>query len=312
MAGMVKIALRMKNDVPIRTIEELRENFDLAKATEYFLDGRLLKWLDGRYYEEEAEKVRNLNKDDEKFAKKLCAVLGVEYPEDEEVDVKEADILNEKLRKLRQRTDDEEILSHAAQVAFSQEDLADLLEDRDETTIYLCGEKFSIPARFESRKYIGILGKPEIKMAIKTFEELKAHDITFENVTLPKNLSAPPAPPVLKEIIQGHAVIRDTAKYKDDSVYNGSHSVTMSTGYFLVFILDGEITLDSRIRIFRNKQVVYNGGVFALVDKDYTGDHFVNKLPEGNARIHFDKIPALQIDDVVEAYTLQTSADENS
>ena len=206
-------------------------------------------------------------------------------------------------------------MSHAAQVAFSQEDLADLLEDRDETTIYLCGEKFSIPARFESRKYIGILGKPEIKMAIKTFEELKAHDITFENVTLPKNLSAPPAPPVLKEIIQGHAVIRDTAKYKDDSVHNGSHSVTMSTGFFQVYLLDGEITLDSRIRILRNKQVVYNGGVFALLALLYDKSEFANKIPLGLGRssyIHFDKIPALKEDDIVEAYILQTSDDENS
>lgn len=53
----VKIPLIMKNGEKAKDMESLREHFDVETVVGYFLDGKLSKWLDDRYYEEEAEAV---------------------------------------------------------------------------------------------------------------------------------------------------------------------------------------------------------------------------------------------------------------
>lgn len=55
----IKFPLKMKNDIEVRDLEGLKENFDIKKVVGYFLDGKLLKWLEARYYEEELEKYQN-------------------------------------------------------------------------------------------------------------------------------------------------------------------------------------------------------------------------------------------------------------
>ena len=187
MAKKIKFALKLKDEADVRTLEALQEHFDFEKVTAYFLDGKLLEWLEDRYYDEEAEKIRALDKDAKDFHQQLCNALGVPYEGEDEIDIEALERLNEKREKLQQLTADKDIIAHAAQTAFSQEDLAELL-DEDEHTIYLCGEKFSIPSRVTNRKYIGILGKPEIKITAETPEELTKKEIFFENVLLPEHL----------------------------------------------------------------------------------------------------------------------------
>ena len=187
MAKKIKFALKLKDRSDVRTLEALQEHFDFEKVTAYFLDGKLLEWLEDRYYDEEAEKIRALDKDAKDFHQQLCNALGVPYEGEDEIDIEALERLNEKREKLQQLTADKDIIAHAAQTAFSQEDLAELL-DEDEHTIYLCGEKFSIPSRVTNRKYIGILGKPEIKITAETPEELTKKEIFFENVLMPKQL----------------------------------------------------------------------------------------------------------------------------
>ena len=150
MARKIKFALEMPDGMKVRgSLEELQEHFDAETVTGYFLSGKLMEWLEDRYYEDEAEKLRSLDKDAPDFRQQLCSILGVEYAGDEELDVAQLERLNEKKALLRQKTDDEEIISHAAQTAFNQEDLADLL-DMDKPLIYLCGEKFNINSRVKS------------------------------------------------------------------------------------------------------------------------------------------------------------------
>ena len=292
MAKKIRYALKM-NNVDVRSLESLKDNFDLEKVTAYFLNGKLLEWLEDRYYEDEAEKIRNLDKNADNFAQKLCKVFGVEY-HNEELDLKATAMLDENLAKLKQLTDDNEILSHAAQVAFSQEDLAYLL-DEDATTIYLCGEKFSIPASFENRKYIGILGKPTIKISIKTFGELEANGIAFENVNLPKNLLPPPPPPVVTEIIQGRAEIT-----RHSPTYNRE-------GYYYMDLLEGKITLYSRVRVLRDNREIYDGTVFSL--NNGKNDCLRYRKYGNQYEIHFDKeISTFENGDIIEAYVLETSS----
>lgn len=182
MAKKIKFALEM-NGVKIRSMEELQENFDLDAAVQYLLDGKLLTWLEDRLYDE-AEQIAELDKNAPDMKEQLCEILGVEYEDDSGLDVYDLERLNEKKRILNTMTDDEEIIANADKTALNQEDLADLL-NADEDTIYLCGESFSVSVRFSNKKYIGILGKPKVKVKVTNQAELDNKNIIFENVTLP-------------------------------------------------------------------------------------------------------------------------------
>lgn len=153
----VKIPLVMKNGEKAKDMESLRENFDVETVVGYFLDGKLSKWLNDRYYEEEAEAIAQLERDDPHLASKLCNILGVEYNGGDAIDTEEIIRQKERLAHLRQLTDDEEILRHIDRVAFDQEELAELY-DRGVETIYLCEGNFKIPKSKQDLTYQMIAG----------------------------------------------------------------------------------------------------------------------------------------------------------
>src|SRR5574344_1141209 len=112
MAKKIKFALMMADGCKVRTLEDLREHFDLEKVTGYFLDGKLQEWLVDRYYDTEAETLQGLETTAADFSRNLCAALGVECEDesDEAVDLEAVERLNEKRVFLQQRTDDADIL----------------------------------------------------------------------------------------------------------------------------------------------------------------------------------------------------------
>lgn len=95
MAKKIKFALKLKDRADVRTLEALQEHFDLEKVTAYFLDGKLLEWLEDRYYDEEAEKIRALDKDAKDFHQQLCNALGVPYEGEDEIDIEALERLND-------------------------------------------------------------------------------------------------------------------------------------------------------------------------------------------------------------------------
>ena len=177
----------MADGAKVRTnIEELREHFDIHSVLGYFVSGKLQEWLADRYYDEEAEKIGELNKDDKELNNKLCSILGVEYMETDKADMETLHRINEKKAILRQVTSDTNIIDNAEWVAFDQEELADLL-DEDATTIYLYGDKFNIPVRRKNMTYIGV-NNPQISINAKEYKDIESNDIKFVNVTLPEVL----------------------------------------------------------------------------------------------------------------------------
>ena len=52
----IKFALELKDGQEARSMEELREYFDLRKIIGYLHDGRLVEWLEDRFYQDEAGK----------------------------------------------------------------------------------------------------------------------------------------------------------------------------------------------------------------------------------------------------------------
>lgn len=157
----------------VRTIADLRKYFDLETVLGYYSDGQLLRWLEDRYYNEEAEKIRALEVPSEKFNQKLCEILGAAYSKEEDkgLDISTAvkNIKNKERHKgrrelLEKYTADEKILSSDDIVAFSQEELDALVQkiyslkpdDDGKRVIYLCGEHFNIPANIEDIIYRGV------------------------------------------------------------------------------------------------------------------------------------------------------------
>lgn len=195
MAKKIKFALEMANGVQVRNIEELRDNFNQGKVMEYFVNGKLVEWLEDRYYDEEAEAISEIEENAPDAAKKICKALGVEY-EDDGNDMEDAINVAEKTAKLKKVTNDEAILKNAAYTAFDQEDLADLL-DAGVKTIYLYGDVFSVPVkRISDIKFVGILdSEPKIKLPSScTNEMLGEKKIVFEDVLLPKEFRSEAVP----------------------------------------------------------------------------------------------------------------------
>lgn len=186
MARKIKFALEMKNGELVRDIESLREYFDIEKVVAAFLDGKLLTWLEDRYYEDEANAISNLNKNDTMLNQKLCQIFGIDNSVDikEEIDPELIEIRNKKLLKLKQYTADEKILNNVDYVAFNQEELADLLDEGIDK-IYLCQNRFIIPLRQKNKKYIGV-GKVEVVIKSKTKLNFKELGIEFSNITFDK------------------------------------------------------------------------------------------------------------------------------
>lgn len=157
MVRKVKFPLEMADGVQVRNLEALKENFDVEKVIAYFLDGKLQTWLADRYYEEEAEAVAALSKDDGQIDRKLSEIFGIEYSEEDEVDIEEISWKNERLAKIKQLTDDDEIIKNADYVAFNQEELAELYDEGVER-IYLCEGEFTIPKSKQDLEYIEFSG----------------------------------------------------------------------------------------------------------------------------------------------------------
>jgi len=179
MPKKIRFPLKLADNAQVRTLEELREHFDLESILGYYKNGKLLTWLEDRYLEGEAEAIRALDETASGFQRRLCKVFQVEYTGND-ADMEAVQLRQERLAKLRTITDEPEFIEHIDQVAFNQEELADLL-DEDETTIYLCGESFTIPASRKGITYIGI-ENPRVHISGKVPETEEDFGITFVNV----------------------------------------------------------------------------------------------------------------------------------
>lgn len=188
----VKFPLKMSDGTPVRTIEELREHFDLGAVLGYYSNGRLIQWLEDRYYNEEAGKVRDLKASSKKFNQKLCEILGVTYLEkaDEKLDIKAIKSKNEHYELLKKYTTDDKILSMADDIIFMQKELDNLAykedsleeDDKGNKVAYLCGEHFIIPRYMGNITYKGI-NNPKVEFA-KPYDlkDLIESGINFQNV----------------------------------------------------------------------------------------------------------------------------------
>lgn len=180
MAKKIRFPLQM-NGADVRTIEELRQNFDLESVLGYFANGKLVTWLKDRYYDDEAMAVEALSADDTDLNQKLMSILGISADtEIEEIDMEVIQRRNEKLMLLRQITDDKEIIDNVDSVAFNQDDLYSLY-DEGIKKIYLVQGKFEVPFKIRNVVYFGI-ANPTVIIRKSKEDNIYNTDITFHDV----------------------------------------------------------------------------------------------------------------------------------
>lgn len=137
----------------IHSIKELQENFDPEILLQHHITGDLELWLEQHFYEKEAEEVSKIKIDEPGCLSQLCSTLGIVY--EKTLSDEEQNALNLKKEKVKQLTDNEEIISHPELAAFHQGELVELLK-KGFKKIYLCKEEFSLPIKMPNIEYIGI------------------------------------------------------------------------------------------------------------------------------------------------------------
>lgn len=155
MAKKIRFPLEMDNGIEVRSIEELRDNFSLARVLAYYKNGKLAIWLRDRYANDLADAIEAVNPSEQNLAKKLSEIFDIPYDEKIETELKKAAEKEERLKRLKQFTQEQSFIDHIDFVAFDQDELYDLL-DEDTEKIYLCGDRFSIPLSKQGVSYVGI------------------------------------------------------------------------------------------------------------------------------------------------------------
>lgn len=179
MARKIKFPLEMKNGNMVRTLEELGEHFDLEKAIGYFLDGKLQIWMNDRGYNQEAESLNNLKRDDN-FEENLCNILKVKYIKEEKIKLKDIERKADKIEKIKKYTDDERIISNVDKIAFNDKEFIELLNSNN-STIYLFGKKFVLPNNIQNKNIIAI-NDVILKIESDTLIDFAEKNVIFENI----------------------------------------------------------------------------------------------------------------------------------
>ena len=181
MAKKVRFPLEMENEVQVRTMEELRENFSIFRVLSYLKEGRLVVWLRDRYANDMADSLENLDMQDKELVKKVCEIFEVPYDRTVETKMKRTAEKENRVQKLRGYTDDKQYENVIENVAFEQDELYDLLEEEVDK-IYLCGERFFIPLEKSGVTYIGV-NNPTVVIDSKVEVDWNKKGITLEKVT---------------------------------------------------------------------------------------------------------------------------------
>lgn len=184
MAKKIRFVLEMEDGTQIRTIEDLREHFLPDEMLEYVKNGTISRWLRERYLDDKAQALENLeDMKDGELLKRVCEILDEAYDkkwEETSEDIEMTPIKREMLEKLHQYTEEKKYDDVVESIAFEQDDLYDLL-DEDATTIYLCGDRFSIPLAKSGITYVGI-NNPIVVIDSKTLVDFADKKIKLEAV----------------------------------------------------------------------------------------------------------------------------------
>ena len=198
MVKKIRFPLEMEEGIKVRSIEELKKNFNLEKVVKYYLDGKLKIWLEHREYSEELEQLKQLQycQNRNEIPSKLCKVFEVERFED--IKISEIERRQNRLSILNSYSDSEKWEKKLEFIVFSQEELekklliGKLCEDVDNKVnshrkeVYLCGKIFTVSDKFKNISYVGV-NNPIINIVSDTIFDTEINNIAFNNVKITSN-----------------------------------------------------------------------------------------------------------------------------
>lgn len=180
MAKKIKFPLEMKDGYKVRTMEELHTHSDVESIIEYFFNGKLRNWLKDRHYEEEVNAIDELEISNDNLIERIYSILHLKKEINDNVTELEKIIRQQDIKsKIKQYTDDEEILNNIDCVATSQEEFESILKEENKI-VYLLGDKFISPDNIKNILIKGI-NNPEIIVNSKEVLDFKEKQVYFEN-----------------------------------------------------------------------------------------------------------------------------------
>lgn len=145
---------------------------------------------------------------------------------------------------------------------------------------------------------VGFNVKPE-RSAQSTAEQqrvdIRLHSIIYELIDEITQAMTGLLEPVYKETIQGHAEVRETFRISKVGTVAGC------------YVSDGSIRRDSQVRVKRGSEVVHTGKIEALKRFKNDASEVKNGVECGISLANFN---AVQVGDVIEAFTMQRVAAE--
>lgn len=182
MAKKIKFPLEMKDGNKVRTIEEFRKYFDAEKVIVYFLNGKLLGWLEDRHYDNYYEAICKIDPKKDNVLQMICEALDIDYYVDDSkaIDLKKIEKNNKKLEKIKQYVDDKKILDRLDSIAMNQKELDRLIENSC-SEVYLFEKNFIIPGTISNITVVGI-NNPTIDIDSDVVIDFASRGVVFSGV----------------------------------------------------------------------------------------------------------------------------------
>lgn len=251
MAKKIRFPLEMDNGVEVRSMEELRNNFSLGRVLEYIQNEKLVTWLRDRYENNIANAIAELDKTDSELPKKVSAIFDVPYDEKSEDDLKQAAERAERVKRLKEFTDEKQFTDEIDKVAFDQDELYDLL-DEEVNEIYLCGDRFAIPLSVTGVAYKGI-NNPVVVIDSKTEVDWLAKEITLEAVRFDEKY---------QEVVEVTRVTKEKQEKIEDSDSNNKVQIED----WKVKLLESNSLICWKGKYATNKEIVDNCATYVKQD----------------------------------------------
>lgn len=143
---------------------------------------------------------------------------------------------------------------------------------------------------------IGFNVKPERSaqsVAEQQKVEIRQHSIIYELIDEVRLAMTGMLEPVFKEIVQGHAEVRETFKISKIGVVAGC------------FVTDGSIHANSEVRVLRDGAVIHRGKIEALKRFKNDASEVKDGLECGISIVNYNGI---QVGDIIEAFTMERLA----
>lgn len=266
MARKIRFGLNMPEKQNIRTLEELKQYFDLKAVLEYYFNNKLTEWLNDRGYASIAEQLNALDRDKDDFEENVCKIFGAQYKAESAgaVTAEDVEALVDRKEEIRKYTDDVNILENAGNVAFNQAELNALVKDDSSKTVYLLGKEFTLNAKYKNKIYIG-LNSPTVKFA-------DVPEVTLEELGIK---------------LTGVKILGDTIKVAKEAVKPKAKKRRISSGYKVSAAFDFLLNDEQRAQSEKLFNCIEEGLGNYEFNPDIKSDKLLNIIESSDLKGYF-------------------------